>query len=338
MNLLLSMFVSLSEPATSTWLDISEWFLLICGLLLLIGIFGEYDKLPKRLFPFSEATFAMLVMLAIAGELVGDGGVFIFSSHLQKLEGADIQTLSQKSEAALRDASTADDDAKSAAAVSNDAKSKSDEAEKSAGSAQILAHEARTEADSFEKDIVTAKQQAATAESHLAEALKQAAYATAELNRLKMPRTLANVDVLVAGLSQFKNTDYKFVMVYPNDESIDLLKSIDDVLQRAGWNRQSQQGLNLGVPALNITDPHGKFVVPEGIDTGVEISADSSEPVDVLNSLPQDKLPAPVRIAAFLRSVLASSILPSNDVNTKVSVNDSKQPTSLIHIAVGQKP
>jgi hypothetical protein len=139
MNLLLSMFVSLSEPATSTWLDISEWFLLICGLLLLIGIFGEYDKLPKRLFPFSEATFAMLVMLAIAGELVGDGGVFIFSSHLQKLEGADIQTLSQKSEAALRDASTADDDAKSAAAVSNDAKSKSDEAEKSAGSAQILA-------------------------------------------------------------------------------------------------------------------------------------------------------------------------------------------------------
>jgi hypothetical protein len=153
-----------------------------------------------------------------------------------------------------------------------------------------------------------------------------------------MPRTLANVDVLVAGLSQFKNTDYKFVMVYPNDESIDLLKSIDDVLQRAGWNRQSQQGLNLGVPALNITDPHGKFVVPEGIDTGVEISADSSEPVDVLNSLPQDKLPAPVRIAAFLRSVLASSILPSNDVNTKVSVNDSKQPTSLIHIAVGQKP
>jgi len=328
---------SLSESATSRDLDISEWFLLACGLLLVVGIFGEYEKLP-RWFAWSKTTFATLVMLAIAGEFFGDAGVFIFSRHLQTLEGVDIQTLSRKSEAALRDADDADKRAQTAAALLDIARRDSDAAKQSASKAQTLAHDARKEADSFEKDIVTAKQQAASAESHLAEALKQAADATAELNRLRSPRTLTNFHMLVADMKHFKNTNYKFVSVYPNDESIDLLKSIDDVLQQAGWNRQSQRGLNLGIPALNITDAHGTFVVAEGINTGVEISADSSESVAVLNSLPPDKLPTALRIAVTLRNALASGILPSNDVNTKVSVNEVKQPTDLVQIAVGQKP
>ena len=277
-------------------------------------------------------------MIAIAGEFVGDAGVFIFSRHLQNLEGADIQTLSRESQSALANATNADSKAKAAASLLDIARKDSDAAKQASNKAQTIAHDARQEADSFEKDIVTAKERAAAAESHLAEAEKQAANATAELNRLRSPRTITNAAQLVSELRRFKNTNYKFMSVYPNDESTDLLESIDDVLQRAGWQRQSQQGLNLGIPALSLTDAHGTFIVPEGINTGVEISADSSEPITVLNSLPPDKRPAPVRIAVVLRNSLASSILPSNDVNTKVSVNEVKQPTMLIQIAVGQKP
>ena len=335
---LMTFLLPQTQSATSTCLDISEWLLLICGLMLVIGIAGEYEKLPKRLFPWSASIFVTLVIVSIFGEVVADAGVFIFSKHLQTLEGADIQTLSQKSELALRHADDADSKAQSAAALLDIAKSNADTAKQSAGRAQTLAHDARKEADSFERDIVTAKQQAALAESHLADALKQTADATAELNRLKSPRILTNVSMLVTEMRQFRDTNYKFVSVYPNDESIALLKSIDDVLQQAGWVRQSQQGLNLGIPALNISDAHGTFLVAEGINTGVEITADSSDTVAALNSLPPDKRPAPVRIALILRNVLASNLVPSHDLNTKVSVNEVKAPTSLIQIAVGQKP
>ncbi len=343
MSLSLLLIPSLSESATSRDLDISEWFLLICGFVLVIGIFGEYGKLPKRLFTWSTAAFATLVMIAIAGELFGDAGVFIFSRHLQILEGADIRTLSQKSEAALANANDADNKAKSAVALVDLARGDSDAAKQSAGKAQILAHDARKEADSFEKDIMTAKEQAATAESHLAEALKKAADATAELKRLEAPRSLLDDSELVSALAPFKGTEYMFVSVFGDEESINLLKQIDGMLQRAEW-KICQPGSSCQPkgrpfpPALNIFSHGTTLGVSQGVTTGITISVESTESVPSLQALPAEELPLHVRAALALSSNLSSRLSPpqENGVNKTLDVVSGTDPFVLI--AVGKKP
>jgi hypothetical protein len=329
---LLLILGSLSESATNLDLDISEWFLLICGFVLVIGIFGEYGKLPKRLFTWSTATFATLVMVAIAGEFFGDAGVFVFSRHLQKLEGADIQTLSQKSEVALANANDADNQAKSAVALLDTARRDSDVAKQSAGRAQTLARQARKEADSFENDILTAKEHAASAESHLADALKQAADATAELQRLEASRSVINTSGLVSALEPFKNTEYTFVSVFADEESIQLLRSIDDVLQRAGWKRMKPPR---GFPAINVFGLDQDYAVTSSLTTGLKISVDSTESLTALQSLPLDKMPQLVRAAITLNLNLSANLSPQQKTDA-VDVQSGK--SSTIRITVGKKP
>jgi hypothetical protein len=111
----------LSKSSASAGLDISEWVILICGVVLVIGIFGEYKKVPKRMALWPESILALLVMIGVAGELLGDGGVFLFSRRLQILEGADIQMLSEVARTALNNASCANDTAKFASDASNTA-------------------------------------------------------------------------------------------------------------------------------------------------------------------------------------------------------------------------
>ena len=85
-------FSSLSKSATTTGLDLSEWALLVFGLVLVVGIFGEYKNLPKFLLGPKEV-FEILVMIGVAGELLGDGGVFLFSRQLQTISDAEVSSL-----------------------------------------------------------------------------------------------------------------------------------------------------------------------------------------------------------------------------------------------------
>jgi hypothetical protein len=236
--------LSLSKSATSVALDLSEYALLFFGLVLVVGIFGEYKKVPKRFLKWPKELFEILVMVGVAGELLADGGVFVFSHRLQILEGADIQTLDLKAEKAGSKATDAlnrsETSLSQAGAASDAAKAavdKSDKAGRTATNAMRLATGARKEADSFERDIISAKEQAAEAQSHLGEALRRAIEATAALNRIKSPRSLIHIPELVATLEAFKDTEYTFSSVFQDEESIDLLKQLDTVLQRAGWKR-----------------------------------------------------------------------------------------------------
>jgi hypothetical protein len=189
--------LSLSEKATSAGLEISEWGLLIAGLVLLIGIIGEY-KLPQ--WHHRLKFFELLVLIGVLFELIFDGGVFLFSRQLQILEGAEIESLSTRSATALGSANTAltrasdaTTKAQSAEKASGRAADKSGKAEGAASSALTMASAARQEADSFEKDIVSAKQQATEAEEHLADALKRVQVAeanTSQLRREFAPRRL----------------------------------------------------------------------------------------------------------------------------------------------------
>jgi hypothetical protein len=81
--------LALSKSATVWALDVSEIALLVAGLLLVVGIIGEYSSTSEDLKKWRTA-FEMIVVLAIAGELMADGGVFVFSRHLQAISDAEL--------------------------------------------------------------------------------------------------------------------------------------------------------------------------------------------------------------------------------------------------------
>jgi hypothetical protein len=128
-----AMEAGLSKSETSTLLGISEIALLGFGVVLVIGLVGEVaksDKWKKRV-----RLFEMLVIIGVAGELIADGGVFLFSRHLQTISEAEYSGLN-----------------------------------KQAADAYKQAEVARKEADSFELDIAKAKKQAADALDRAAKA------------------------------------------------------------------------------------------------------------------------------------------------------------------------
>ena len=332
---------SWSKSTVEANLRTSEFVLIVSGLVLLIGIVGEYytDKERKKWL----AVFQIMVILGLFVELLADAGVFVFSERLQKLEGADIQALDKKAreageraDNALGKLRTALDRAETADVTSKAAVDKSGKAERSASSALDLAKGARQEADSFEKDIVLAKEQAATAESHLAEARKLAADASAELKRLESPRSLSNVSELVEALKPFKGTEFTFASVYSDNESFQLLKQIDLVLGQAGWKRVKQSVLNLGIPALQISGRED--LVNTNASAAVHIEVDSPEAVETLNSLPKDKLPSQVRAAVLLNEAISSHLSPPEVLKQENRVSVSHGSSTVIRIIVGKKP
>ncbi len=83
----MSALLSLSRSATSSALDASEIALLIFGIVLVVGLIGEVaksERWKKRL-----RIFELMVIIGVAGELVADGGIFVFSSHLEAITEAE---------------------------------------------------------------------------------------------------------------------------------------------------------------------------------------------------------------------------------------------------------
>jgi len=209
------------------------------------------------------------------------------------------------------------------------------DAKTSSQSAEGAAKGARIEADSFEKDIVSAKTQAADAESHLASALKQAADATAELNRLKSPRSVVNVETLISVLRAFKGTEYTVIGCFQDQESIDLLVQLDKVLVNAGWIRVKPPPQNsFGDIQLNISKD---FAVPIAARSGIFVAVQSAETIDALKAIPQPMLPTYIRAGMALKGGLASSISPAQaDLATPLVVESGK--STSVFILVGKKP
>lgn len=100
---------SLSKPATATALDVSEWSLLVFGLILAVGALGEYKMLPGILLKIiRHRAFELMVAIGIAGEFIGDGGVFLFSRMLQTINDREFASLNKKAGDADRDAADAE--------------------------------------------------------------------------------------------------------------------------------------------------------------------------------------------------------------------------------------
>lgn len=259
-----------------------------------------------------------LVAAGVAGEGIAEYWVNDAETNVRAFDSVELADTQQS--------------ANSAAAASALAFAFSSKSERVSSGALSLANGARQEADSFETDIKSAKEQAADAESHLADALKQAVAATAELNRLKTPRTLVNPSALIASLQQFKGTEYGFAGVFQEAEAVDLLKQIDNVLTLAGWNRTKTP-----TPGGIVVNVAKDFQVPPTTMSGIAVEVESQEKLADLQALPAATLPTYMRAGMALKSALASNISPAqSDLAHPLGVNPGT--STAVVIAVGKKP
>jgi hypothetical protein len=309
----------------------------------LVGIacFGEYvAEYAKWPASWNEEQKRRLGRRSLILLIVGIGFSIIALIRTNALSGQVIGSLGQQAEDANRKAETAISslnralsDSQQALVASSNAVSQSNKADEAASSALGLAKGARKEADSFEHDIVAAKTQATEAESHLADAMQRAASATSALERLTSPRTLINSQQLVATLTTYKDTEYTFSAVYSDQESLQLLKNVDDVLKQAGWKR----GMALsGYPAISVFGTNDPYSAPAALSNGIRISVDWPEGLNPLQSLPIDKLPQLIRAAVALNLTLSANLSPAEKTQSMVDIEKGDSKT--IRIAVGKKP
>ncbi|MBZ5542014.1 MAG: hypothetical protein LAN61_15975 [Acidobacteriia bacterium] len=101
----MGVLTSLSKSTTSTWLGVSEILLLLFGVLLVIGLVGEYRENLKRWVK----VFEMFVIIGVAGELLADGGIFALSRHLETIANGEIAALTQQAAVANQHAAKAND-------------------------------------------------------------------------------------------------------------------------------------------------------------------------------------------------------------------------------------
>jgi hypothetical protein len=157
-------FLLLSKSSATFWLHASEAVLLMFSAVVVVGLIGE----NKCRWPHpKEDIFLALVIIGVAGELLGDGGMVVFTGQLQTISDAEVRT-------AISKAGDAQTSAHEAANAAERADSFAAQAQGRAANALTLARGAHQEADSFEKEIAIAKKQATEAESHLGEALQRA--------------------------------------------------------------------------------------------------------------------------------------------------------------------
>ena len=176
----------LSKDEAAIWLNISEASLVVFGAILTLGIIGEYREHERWLWK-------SLVIIGVSGELIGDGGVLVFSHRLQQIEGYEISQLDIRSTAALHNANAAIRKAKAASDEANSAKLESGNAKDLAGQASTLATNARKHVASLGTDVAAVKERANDLTAKLVEANRKV---DEELDaRVKLEAQLINVEV-----------------------------------------------------------------------------------------------------------------------------------------------
>lgn len=172
---------------------------------------------------------------------------------------------------------------------------------------------------------MSAKEQAAKAESHLADALRQADDANKSaleskvaLERLRTPRTLdlAQQHKIAAKLKEFSGQVFDLAVdVGPESEA--LLNQIDDALTAAGWTGITWSG---GDILLSRT---GRFGVGIVAMTGVVIQMHPEKVSDFS------------RVAVALQNAL---LVEGIDAKAQAGLGVLNRNANALHIIVGRKP
>jgi hypothetical protein len=278
------------------------------------------------------AFFTLLVVIGVGGELV----IHVMSSRANKklIAFQKNEALVQEAEIARmkKDSASFELDIAKANKGSADALERASKAEENLGNAKKSAAEANAKAEGFRLDIAKANESAAQARAQVANATAEAAKANLELARLKTPRSLTRIPELIAALKPFAGTEYVFVSVFADEESIYLLRAIDDVLQEAGWKRGKPVS---GFPGINIYGNEPKnFPVPTGLNIGVQVSIQT--PQELATDAPIQNLPLYVQAAGTLNFSLSNTLSPPQE-SAKL-VNQEKGDSQVVRIAIGRKP
>ena len=293
-------------------------WLLVATALVVIGLVLEGPELSheissiirnwrfNRKFHFSlpeQHAPDWVKLLAFVGWILivlGVGGEFIADSFVSKADGY-VQTFDEilLHEAQTRTAFASE---RASAAYERAAETEREAAAENAIAAKSLAEAetARKEAEGFQLRIAEANERAASAE-------KNAAEAQLELGRLKSPRSLTHVPEMVLSLKQFEGTEYTFSFVFQDEDSIKLLRAIDDLLHQAGWKRLKPPH---GFPALNVFPGENDTAVKVGIATGLLVSVQSQESLEVLQKKNSQELPSYIRAADAVNLALSSNVFP----------------------------
>jgi hypothetical protein len=272
--------------------DIGFWEYCEYGseLLVCLGCVGEYvaeytewrtkdfrSSLGKRslvvlILGLGGGLFSLVRTNALAGVAIASLGEQSKSALTQAQQSAtaakdvsgQLETLSIKAKTALDNSTTA-------LGKSEKANSAAKQASESSSDALRIARVAREEAESFEAEIAAERE---------------------DLHRLKSWRTLTLVSDIVSELSIFKDTEYTFESVNSDDEPIQLLRSIDSILQSAGWKRlpspQSSSPTVLKVPLRDET-----ISVEPNVETGLRVIVNAPESVFSSAALTFRLSPAP---------------------------------------------
>lgn len=312
---------TLPGPTTSLLLHISEIFLLISGLVLLVGLVGEYAKSPR--WVKHVKVFEILVVLGVAGELIADGGMIVFTEHLQTIEGTRIHDLNNKADEAMRkvgdSVTKSEEGIRKADTAGEHAQAAFDKAKNS----ELIARSARQEAHSYEAQIASALKQASEAEAHLKAALakaeeveslakgyeeqiKQASGDATEskslvseirqlatdarsqvdelsrvMARLRAKRSISDPDGLVSSMKKFSGTEYSFDAVNGDPDSGELLIALARVLKLAGWKRIDRPAGLNGIVGHLDNEEINVAQLPR---SGIVISVESDIPIALLRS------------------------------------------------------
>lgn len=334
--------------------DLEGTALVFFALLVVFEALAHLTENKKR-----EKLFDRIGIVFFAVAVLAEIAAYPYGQRNDELSQAVIGSLDSQVKEAKKDASEAVDDSKKAVGQATDALTKSGNAEKSLGKAENeakgaqaassnavneaakalnLATGARTEADTFGSDIKSAKQQATTAEQHLADALREAAQAQAELNRIRSPRSLVNRDKLIAALKPFGGTEY-ILNVFLDQESTEFIKTVAGALDASGWIRKQPQGMNIGVPTMQIDFGKGLEFVPSCIESGIGIHVQTKESLSVLQTIPFANLPKNVQTSLILKTSMAESISPEDARNVQEGTIDPEPGEVLsVRVCVGKKP
>jgi hypothetical protein len=214
-----------------------EWAEYVSTGIVFVGCIGEFIAEFTRISQ-RENIRHTVARLSLALVIAGIAGELCATVKTSQLSGQIIAYVEQNA----ADAKTSADSAADASKRASDA----------AGEAESLAHSARQEADSFAKDIVSAKNQAALAESHLAEARRSAAEADAkavaaarDLANYEAPRTLTDQQAqnIAATLKPFGQQEFEVIPYWDSKESMGIAQRIADILVGlAGWKLEQPTG------------------------------------------------------------------------------------------------
>jgi hypothetical protein len=280
---------------------------------------------------------AGLVAAGVSGEFWKESQIATVETCIRKGNDSLFLLLSKEAGDAAASAKTAREEADAVKGIADEARADAKDALAKAQAAQRAL--ARAEADAAKAQVAASKASntADKAESHLAEVVKRANELTEQLKRLTTPRSLTSVPRVVASLKPYKGTEYLWAGVCSDVECIDLLKSIDAVLQQAEWKRLPSSGT---FPAILVfpqkDDPSG---ITETFAVGIGITVEAPNSSELIAK--QDILHAPrhVQAAAVLNSDLAANVYPPEKLDKTPArlINAGEGTSTTVRITIGRK-